>query len=159
VVTPADVENWMSIAKLGSAIVLTVMLVSQAAMAVDTASDEALDLASVRAMIKARDFRGALAELSIMIAKGAQHADIYNLMGFSLRKTGDYSKALTFYQKALDFDPDHKSAHEYLGELYVETGQLAKAREHLAILERLCPQGCEEREDLERAIAAAPKTN
>ena len=30
-----------------------------------------------------------------------------------------------------------------------------KAREHLAVLERLCPQGCEEREDLREAIAAA----
>jgi hypothetical protein len=41
----------------------------------------------------------------------------------------------------------------------VETGQLLpKAREHLAVLERLCPQGCEEREDLEKAIAAAPAT-
>ena len=77
-----------------------------------------------------------------------------------MRKSGDYPKALTFYKKALDFDAEHKGAHEYLGELYVETGQLPKAREHLAVLERLCPQGCEEREDLAKAIAAvAPKTN
>ena len=108
------------------------------------------DLTAVRAKIKAKDFKGALADLSGMIDKGVQHADVYNLMGFSLRKTGDYAKALTFYKKALDFDADHKGAHEYLGELYVETGQLPKAREHLAILERLCPQGCEEREDLAR---------
>ena len=81
-------------------------------------------------------------------------------MGFSLRKTGDYTTALTFYKKALDFDADHKGAREYLGELYVETGDLSKAREQLAVLARLCPQGCEEREDLEKALAsAAPKTN
>ena len=114
----------------------------------------------VRANIKAKDFKAALAELNGIIDRNVQHADVYNLLGFSLRKTGDYAKALTFYKKALDFDANHKSAHEYLGELYVETGQLAKAREHLAILERLCPQGCEEREDLAKAIAAAqPKTN
>ena len=57
--------------------------------------------------------------------------------------------------KALDFDAEHKGAHEYLGELYVETGQMPKAREHLAVLEKLCPQGCEEREDLAKAVAAA----
>jgi len=45
-------------------------------------------------------------------------------MGFSLRQTGDYPTALTFYKKALDFDADHKGAHEYLGELYVETGNV-----------------------------------
>jgi hypothetical protein len=27
-----------------------------------------------------------------------QHADVYNLMGFSLRKTGDYKQAYTFYK-------------------------------------------------------------
>ena len=136
-------------------------LLSSPATAVDSqhSLSDAPDLTAVRALIKSKDFRGALVELTAMIDRGAQHADVYNLMGFSLRKTGDYPKALTFYQKALDFDADHKSAHEYLGELYVETGQLAKARQHLAILERLCPAGCEERGDLEKAIAAAPKTN
>src|SRR5262245_51015363 len=134
---------------------------SPAAFAVDTVvSKDAPDLTAVRAKIKAKDFKSALVDLNGMIDKGVQHADVYNLMGFSLRKTGDYPKALTFYKKALDFDADHKGAHEYLGELYVETGQLPKAREHLAVLERLCPQGCEEREDLAKAIAAvAPKSN
>jgi tetratricopeptide (TPR) repeat protein len=134
---------------------------SPAALAVDTpVSKDAPDLTAVRAKIKAKDFKSALVDLNGMIDKGVQHADVYNLMGFSLRKTGDYPKAMTFYKKALDFDADHKGAHEYLGELYVETGQLPKAKEHLAILEKLCPQGCEEREDLAEAIAAAtPKTN
>jgi tetratricopeptide (TPR) repeat protein len=131
------------------------------AFAVDNEiSTTAPDLTSVRASIKAKDFDAALAQLNGMIDRNVQHADVYNLLGFSLRKTGDYAKALTFYKKALDFDANHKGAHEYLGELYVETGQLAKAREHLATLERLCPQGCEERDDLAKAIGAAlPKTN
>ena len=138
-----------------------ISLVPPAALAVDTVvSKEAPDLTAVRAKIKAKDFKSALVDLNVMVDKGVQHADIYNLLGFSLRKTGDYAKALTFYKKALDFDAEHKSAHEYLGELYVETGQMPKAREHLAILEKLCPQGCEEREDLAKAVAAATtKTN
>ena len=131
-----------------------------AALAVDTVtSRDAPDLTSVRAKIKAKDYGAALAELKVL-ADTHQHPDVYSLMGFSLRKSGDYKNALTFYHKALDFDADHKGAREYLGELYVETGELAKAREQLAILTRLCPQGCEEREDLEQALAAvAPKTN
>jgi len=134
---------------------------SHPALAVDSSiSRDVPDLTAVRAMIKAKDFKSALADLRTMVDRGVQHADVYNLLGFSLRKTGDYPTALTFYNKALDFDPDHKGAHEYLGELYVETGQLPKARQHLAILEKLCPSDCEEREDLEKAIAAAaPKTN
>lgn len=150
----------MNIAKLAVAVWLAATMVSASALAVDTTvTKDAPDLTAVRAKIKAKDFKSALVDLSGLIDKGVQQADVYNLYGFSLRKTGDYPKALTFYKKALDFDAAHLGAHEYLGELYVETGQLPKAREHLAILVRLCPLGCEEREDLEKAIAAASKTN
>ncbi|NJL16993.1 MAG: hypothetical protein HC938_07165 [Nitrospira sp.] len=34
----------------------------------------------------------------------------------------------TFYAKALDFDPNHKGALEYQGELFVELGQVDKAK-------------------------------
>jgi len=60
---------------------------------------------------------------------------------------------LTYYTKALELAPDHKAAREYLGELYVETGATDKAKEQLAALEKLCPSGCEELEDLQKAIA------
>jgi tetratricopeptide (TPR) repeat protein len=122
---------------------------------------EAPDLTAVRAKIKAKEFKSAIADLNVMIDNGVQHADVYNLLGFSLRKSGDAKTAYTFYKKALDFDPEHKGALEYLGELYVETGELAKARQHVVLLQKLCPQGCEELEDLEKAIVQAtnPKTN
>ena len=142
-----------------AAMLLTAALPTAPARAVDNiTSNDAPDLTSVRAKIKAKDFKGALAELTPMLATH-QHADVYNLMGFSLRKTGDYKQAYTFYRKALDFNPEHKGALEYLGELYVETGQVEKARENVVLLKKLCPGGCEELEDLEQAIAAAPKSN
>ena len=146
-------------ASLMSAVAI-VTLGSSLALAVDTVtSKDAPDLTSVRTKIKAKDYQAALVELRTL-ADTHQHADVYSLMGFSLRKTGDYPNALTFYKKALDFDANHKGAREYLGELYVETRDLPKAREQLAVLEKLCPQGCEEREDLEKALASrAPKTN
>ena len=130
------------------------------AFAVDIVTTrDAPDLTSVRAKIKAKDFKGALAELTPML-ETHPHADVYNLMGFSLRKLKDYKQAYTFYRKALDFDPEHKGALEYLGELYVETGQVDKAKEHVTLLKKLCPSGCEELADLEQAIAgAAPKVN
>src|SRR5262244_1239825 len=142
-----------------SAVLVGVSLASTAALAVDNVtSREAPDLTSVRAKIKAKDYKGALAELTPML-ETHQNADVYNLMGFSLRKTGDYKQAYTFYRKALDFDPEHKGALEYLGELYVETGQVDKAREQLAVLQKLCPSGCEELGDLNEAIATSAKAN
>jgi tetratricopeptide (TPR) repeat protein len=143
-----------------STVLAAAALGATGALAVDNViSRDAPDLASVRAKIKAKDFKAALAELTPMLATH-QHADVYNLMGFSLRKTGDYQQAYTFYRKALDFDPDHKGALEYLGELYVETGQIDKAKENAVRLQQLCPSGCEELADLEKAIiATGPKMN
>ncbi len=114
---------------------------------------EAPDLTGVRAKIAAKNYAGALAELR-GLAQGSPQADIYNLMGFTLRKTGDYRTSLTYYTKALELQPDHRAAREYLGELYIETGDMAHARQQLTELTRLCPGGCEERDDLQRAIAA-----
>lgn len=129
------------------------------AFAVDTTTSvDAPDLTKVRASIKAKDFASAQAELGKMIDGGVQHADVYSLMGFTTRNLGDYKTALTYYKKALDFDPNHKGAHEYLGELFVKSGDMLKANEQLAVLVKLCPSGCEEREDLEKAIADAGKS-
>jgi len=123
------------------------------ALAVDSiASTDAPDLTAVRAKIKAKDWNGAVTDLNGMIDKGVQHADVYNLLGFSLRNKGDTKSAQTYYAKALDFDPDHKGALEYQGELFVKLGQFDKAQANLTKLAKLCPQGCEEREDLEEAI-------
>jgi len=59
------------------------------------------------------------------------------------------------YRQALRINPELKSAHEYIGEAYLASGDKAKAREHLAVLERLCGRGCEEYRDLEKAISEA----
>jgi Flp pilus assembly protein TadD len=149
---------------LASAALLVILglapaLVPAPALAVDNMeSSDAPDLTSVRAKIKAQDYAAALAELRDL-AEDTQQADVYNLLGFTLRKTGDFKTSLTYYTKALELQPDHKAAREYLGELYVQTGNMEKAKEQLAILTKLCPGGCEEREDLQKAISAKSASN
>jgi Flp pilus assembly protein TadD len=142
-----------------SPLVVSTLLFAIPAHAVDNViSKDAPDLTSPRAKIKAKDFAGAITELTPLLATN-QHADIYNLLGFSYRKSGDLKWAATYYGKALDFDPNHKGALEYQGEMFVELGQIDKAKANLAKLVALCPAGCEEREDLEKAITAVtPKT-
>src|SRR5271156_3477186 len=138
---------------------LTPALMPAPAFAVDNIeSTDAPDLSSVRAKIKAKDYTAALAELRDL-AEDTQQADVYNLLGFTLRKTGDFKTSLTYYTKALELQPDHKAAREYLGELYVETGNADKAKQQLDVLSRLCPAGCEEREDLQKAISAKAASN
>jgi Flp pilus assembly protein TadD len=135
-----------------AAVIVVSMFAAMPAYAVDNIeSSDAPDLTAVKAKIEAKNYTGALADLRD-IAEDTQQADVYNLLGFTLRKTGDYKTALTYYTKALEMKPDHKAAHEYLGELYVETGDMDKARQQLASLAQLCPTGCEELEDLQKAI-------
>jgi tetratricopeptide (TPR) repeat protein len=139
---------------LAAGLVIAPILVSGTARAVDSMpSDGKADLSSVRTKIKAKNYAAALEELR-KIAKETPEANVYNLLGYTLRKTGDYPASLTYYTKALELQPDHKAAHEYLGELYVETNNIDKAKEQLAVLVKLCPNGCEERQDLEKMIKA-----
>jgi len=143
-------------------ILLIALLVisSASARAVDrSVSHDAPDLAKTRALIKAENFKAAIVELNALMDRGVEHADVYNLLGFSLRKSGDLKNAATYYRKALDFDPNHTSALEYQGELFLMTKDIARARQNLARLVALCPAGCEEREDLEKSIRAAIGSN
>src|SRR4051812_42767417 len=94
--------------------ILAVCAASPAA-AVDSPapSKSAPDLAAVRAKIKAKDWPAAATDLR-KLAQAYQHPDVYNLLGYTLRNMGNYAEAKSFYGKALDFDPQHKGALEYL---------------------------------------------
>jgi Flp pilus assembly protein TadD len=137
----------------------TFAVTSLPALAVDNMeSADAPDLTSVRAKIDAKDYASALDELR-GLAEDHQQADVYNLLGYTLRKTGDFTTSLTYYTKALELQPDHKGAREYLGELYVETGKMDKAEEQLVSLQKLCPSGCVELDDLQKAITGKAAVN
>ena len=82
-------------------------------------------------------------------AKDKQNADILNYLGYTLRKTGDFEKAETYYLKGLEMDPKHLGINEYLGELYVQTGRIELAKERLEVLKG-CK--CEEYEELKELI-------
>jgi opacity protein-like surface antigen len=110
-------------------------------------------LSAVREQIAAKNWSGAIDELKRINDTG--DADWNNLMGYSLRKsaTPDFAGAEKFYNEALRIDPKHRGALEYSGELYLQTGNLARAEERLATLDRVCFFGCEEYSDLKKAIA------
>jgi Flp pilus assembly protein TadD len=137
---------------------LFVGLLASHAYAADSATKPdatAPDLTAVRAKIKAKEFAPAITDLTALLNGGAQHPDVYSLLGFSYRKSGDRTNGALFYRKALDLDPWHKGALEYQGEMFVEMGDLPKAKANLAKLVQLCPSNCEEREDLEKDIKDA----
>lgn len=104
--------------------------------------------------VHAGDYPRALEYLQKAVAVNANDADAWNYIGFSQRNLQHYDESLAAYEKALAINPDHRGANEYLGELYLKTGDLEKAQERLAKLQSLCPAGCEEYDDLGKAINA-----
>ncbi len=105
-------------------------------------------------LFEAGDYAGAIPLLRKSVAADSSNADAYNLLGFSHRKLGDVEAALAHYGKALALKPGHRGANEYLGELYLELGDMAKARERLAVLDDACFFGCDEHRELKAKIAA-----
>jgi DNA-binding SARP family transcriptional activator len=89
------------------------------------------------------------------VAGNPQSADAHNLYAYAIRNGANPQMDLVFrhYNEALRIDPKHRGAHEYLGEAYLMSGNLPKAKEHLAQLDRLCTFGCEEYSKLKAAVA------
>jgi Flp pilus assembly protein TadD len=102
-------------------------------------------------LIDDEEYTKAIPILKRLIADKGAYADALNLLGYSYRKSGDANTALTYYNQALQMEPQHLGANEYLGELYLELKQPDKANERLAVLKSACGD-CEEYEDLSKAI-------
>jgi Flp pilus assembly protein TadD len=109
------------------------------------------------AAVKAGNYDQAIPLLQKVVAASPQNPDALNWLGFSYRKTGSMSQALVYYQKALDLQPKHIGANEYMGELYLELKDLPKAEERLAVLKQTCLD-CEEYTELKEKIEQFKKT-
>jgi tetratricopeptide (TPR) repeat protein len=107
------------------------------------------------ALINEGRYEDALYSLRAAGVALGPHPDVLTYQGFANRKLGNYDVAVSYYSAALKLDPVHRGANEYLGEYYVETGQLSKATAQLVKLEQICTFGCEQAEELRRWIAGA----
>ena len=105
--------------------------------------------------INEQRYREALDSLHAAQAAFGPHPDVLTYLGFTYRKLGDYATAEAYYKQALAIAPEHRGATEYYGELKVERGDLAGARQMLARLDTICSFGCFEAEELRRWIDGA----
>ncbi len=131
---------------------------SGSALAVGGDNDESssVDPNYTRAVekIEAGDYEAAIPLLLSVAEKDPDNADAYNYLGYTNRKLQRYTVALEHYQRALSLDSRHRGAHEYIGELYLETGNLEKAEEHLDALDSICFFGCDEYDLLKERVEA-----
>jgi tetratricopeptide (TPR) repeat protein len=110
------------------------------------------ELAEGKTKNATKRFKRALDRGQEAVALDTTYHEAWNLVGYSARHLGDYDRSLAAYHRCLRLKPDYAEAREYLGEAYVALGDLPKAREQLAWLERL--KATEEAADLKEAIDA-----
>jgi hypothetical protein len=119
-------------------------------------------------LIKHQQYSDAIPHLGSALAAKPSDPDILNYLGYTHRMVGqtlsgddqarEFHYSLLYYQRALSFDANHKGVHEYLGELYLQMHDQASAQKEMATLAALCPTGCDERDALTKAMAAAGAT-
>jgi hypothetical protein len=103
-------------------------------------------------LINEGEYEDAIAKLKKVERDAPNDADVLNYLGYASRKLGKNEDSLAYYTRALQADPNHKGANEYLGELYLQMGDLAKAEAQRAKLDQLCSFGCAELQALKAAI-------
>ncbi len=108
-----------------------------------------------QAAIARQDWKQAQQIARDAVTKNPGNADYHNLYAYSIRKgeNPDMEEVFRHYNEALRIDPEHRNAHEYLGEAYLMTGNLDKAKDHLKVLDKLCFFPCEQHTMLKRAVA------
>lgn len=104
------------------------------------------------------NYTSAILYLEKSITKYPKNTDAFNMLGYSYRKLGKNEEAFENYNNALELDPKHRGTHEYIGRLYLNLGQLEKAKMHLKNLDEICFFGCKEYFMLKKAIAVYQKS-
>ena len=146
---------------LHRALIITLLALPAAAFAADTSPTPSMPrdpvLEKVSAATMQQDWGGAQSLLKEALSRDPGNADYHNLYAYTIRKGPNPDMDLVFkhYNEALRIDPRHRGAHEYIGEAYLMVGNVAKAKEHLSALDKICFFGCSEYNDLKKAIAEA----
>jgi tetratricopeptide (TPR) repeat protein len=82
---------------------------------------------------------------------------VLTYLGYSYRKSGQIDVGMKYYADALAVDPNYVLVREYLGEAYLQKGDLAAARNQLAEIETRCGETCGVYVDLAKKIDLAAK--
>lgn len=89
------------------------------------------DVEAAEARFSAKDYDGAIAAYSAILAKAPKLTRLNVAIARSHRGKKDYANAASWYEKAISADPNDFSARTELAMMYMEQGQLDVAREKL----------------------------
>ncbi len=105
---------------------------------------------NARELAYAGRYEGALELLDL--AANQQDPRILNYKGFTNRKLGYTKRAVEFYEQALAIDPKYILARSYFGQAKMQVGDIAGAKEQLALIEDISGTDNWAYESLSRAI-------
>ena len=153
----------MQILRTAARLAVCLVLMPPVCLAVDTDDDPAAakldpDYAAGKKAIEAKDWSAAIKSLASAALRDTRNADLQNYLGYAYRNAGQTELAFKHYGRALQLNPRHRGAHEYVGEAYLLINNLAKAEEHLVALQKICLIPCEEYEDLKKKVDAYRKS-
>ena len=100
-------------------------------------------------------FNDAIQFFTLANKEHPNEPNILNYLGYSFSKVDDFMMAEIYYEQGLTINPLHIEINEYLGELYLETNRIDKAKERLMVLKK-CK--CEEYGELKEIIEGTKKS-
>ena len=112
-------------------------------------------IATAHKAVAAKDWKRAMSELNVALREEPRNPEVHNLLGFTYRMQPQRNlpKSYEHYNIALQLNPGHKAALEYLGEAYLMDGKPEEAEKTLVRLEGVCGRNCPEYQELAQAIA------
>jgi tetratricopeptide (TPR) repeat protein len=97
---------------------------------------------------------GRYGEAIVLLSSIADSGDprVLNYLGYSHRMQGRIEVGLGYYEEALRVNPDFTLAREYMGEAYLQKGDIAAALGQLFEIEKRCGKACEEYVELQKRV-------
>jgi len=116
------------------------------------------------ALLQLKDYKGAAAELGIAVQKDGESGPAHFYLGRALVSLGNYDGAENALRQTITIGGDEAiEAHRYLGAVYIEKHETARAAEELEAYLRLAPNAKDAEKirvivkDLRSQASAAPK--
>jgi tetratricopeptide (TPR) repeat protein len=106
--------------------------------------------------LSAGRFAEADAALETALAVDPRNRAAYNALAKVAQREKLYGQAIRYTKKALVLEPNDRDAIAIQGEAMVEMGALARAKENLTKLQKLCPSGCPQLAELSATITRGP---
>ena len=94
--------------------------------------------------------------LETALAVDPRNRAAYNALARVAQRQRLFGQSIRYTKKALLLEPNDRDAIAIQGEAMVELGAVARAKENLAKLQKLCPSGCTQLAELSATISRGP---